>query len=160
MVRVQPGELFKAPLMRGFLFQWSGRLGLWRDLIQPVNVGMRPPIPILRMFDVEATKRFYLDYLGCQLDWQEGEGDRPVFMQVSRGPLVLNLSSHHGDGTPGTAVVVVVDDVEALHAELREKPYPFLSPGIEPHGVGREMELLDPASNQIRFFQRDPKSAE
>ena len=35
------------------------------------------------MFDVEATKRFYLDYLGCQLDWQEGEGDRPVFMQVS-----------------------------------------------------------------------------
>jgi len=29
-----------------------------------------------------------------------------------------------------------------------------MSPGIEPHGVGREMELLDPASNQIRFFQR------
>jgi len=52
------------------------------------------------MFDVEATKRFYLDYLGCQLDWEEGEGDCPVFMQVSRGPLVLNLSSHHGDGTP------------------------------------------------------------
>jgi catechol 2,3-dioxygenase-like lactoylglutathione lyase family enzyme len=125
-----------------------------------VSVGLRPPIPILRMFDVEATKRFYLDYLGCQLDWQEGEGDRPVFMQVSRGPLVLNLSSHHGDGTPGTAVLVVVDDVEALHAELRDKPYPFLSPGIEPHGVGREMELLDPASNQIRFFQRDSESVE
>jgi hypothetical protein len=30
-----------------------------------------------------------------------------------------------------------------------------MSPGIEPHGVGREMALLDPASNQIRFFQRD-----
>lgn len=74
-----------------------------------------------------------------------------MFMQVSRGPLVLNLSSHHGDGTPGTAVLVVVDDVEALHAELRDKGYPFMSPGIEPHGVGREMELLDPASNQIRF---------
>ena len=90
------------------------------------------------MFDVEATKRFYLDYLGCQLDWEEGEGDCPVFMQVSRGPLVLNLSSHHGDGTPGTAVLVVIDDVEALHAELRDKGYPFMSPGIEPHGVGRE----------------------
>ena len=117
---------------------------------------MHAPIPILRMFDVEATKRFYLDYLGCELDWQEGEGDRPVFMQVSRGPLVLNLSSHHGDGTPGAAVLVLVDDVEALHAELKDKGYPFLSPGIEPHGVGREIELLDPASNQIRFFQRGP----
>jgi hypothetical protein len=75
-------------------------------------------------------------------------------MQVSRGPLVLNLSSHHGDGTPGTAVLVVVDDVEALQAELRDKGYPFLSLGVEPHGAGREMVLLDPASNQIRFFQR------
>ena len=107
------------------------------------------------MFDVEAIKRFYLSYLGCQLDWQEGEGNCPVLMQVSRGPLVLNLSSHHGDGTPGTAVVVFTDDLEGLHAELKGKGYPFMSPGIEPHGVGREMALLDPASNQIRFFQRD-----
>jgi Glyoxalase superfamily protein len=45
-------------------------------------------VPILWKFDVEATKRFYLDYLGCQLDWQEGEGDRLAFMQVSRGPPV------------------------------------------------------------------------
>jgi Glyoxalase superfamily protein len=72
-----------------------------------------------------------------------------------RGPLVLNLSSHHGDGTPGTAVVVFTDDLEGLHAELKGKGFPFMSPGIELHGVGREMALLDPASNQIRFFQRD-----
>jgi hypothetical protein len=47
-----------------------------------------------------------------------------------------------------------VDDVEALHAELHAKDYPFLKPGIEPHGRGREMVLLDPASNQLRFFER------
>ena len=75
-------------------------------------------------------------------------------MQVSRGPLVLNLSSHHGDGTPGGVVLVVVGDVEALHAELLAKDYPFMKPGVEPHGAGREMVLLDPASNQIRFFER------
>jgi hypothetical protein len=109
------------------------------------------------MFDVEVTKRFYLDYLGCKLDWEEGGRDCPVFMQVSRGPLVLNLSSHHGDGTPGTAVLVFTDDIEALHSELSAKHYPFMSPGIEPHGVGSEVVVLDPASNQIRFFQRDEK---
>jgi Glyoxalase superfamily protein len=117
---------------------------------------LHAPVPVLRMFDVEATRRFYLEYLGCRLDWQEGEGDRPVFMQVSRGPLVLNLSSHHGDGTPGTAVVVMTDDVAALHAELHRKNYPFLKPGIEPHGSGVQMTVLDPASNAIRFFQSGP----
>ena len=94
------------------------------------------------MFDVEATRRFYVDYLGCELDWQEGGGDGPVFIQVSRGPLVLNLSSHHGDGTPGTAVLVETEDVAALHAELHDKGYPFLNPGISPHGSGREMTRL------------------
>lgn len=106
------------------------------------------------MFDVDATRRFYLDYLGCTLDWQEGDGDSPIFMQVSKGALVLNLSSHHGDGTPGTVVLVEVDDVDSLHAQLGTRGYPYLNPGIEPHGAVRELVLLDPASNQIRFYQR------
>ena len=105
------------------------------------------------MFDVDATRRFYVDYLGCSLDWQEGDGDRPVFLQVSRGALVLSLSSHHGDGTPGTAVLIETDDVAALRAELQSKGYPFLNPGLDPHGDALEMVLLDPASNQLRFYQ-------
>ena len=118
--------------------------------------GLHARVPILRTFDLEATHRFYVDYLGCTLDWQEGGGGAPTFMQVSRGPLVLNLSSHHGDGTPGGVVLVFVDDLEALHSELSAKDYPFANPGIEPHGAGRELMLLDPASNQLRFFERRP----
>ena len=115
--------------------------------------GLRQPIPILRMYDVEATKRFFVDYLGFDLDWQEGEGDRPVYMRVSRGPVAFHLSSHAGDGTPGTAVVIQVDDVEALQRELGQRNYPFMNPGIEPRGIGKELVVLDPASNQIRFFE-------
>ena len=112
-------------------------------------------VPILRMFDVAVTKRFYVEYLGCSLDWHDGEGDRPVYMQVSRGELVLHLSSHHDDGTPGSAVLIETQDVAGLHAELRHKPYPFLNPGIEPGpGGGREMQLIDPASNRLRFYER------
>jgi hypothetical protein len=44
---------------------------------------------------------------------------------------------------------VYVDDVDALHRELHARDYPFLNPGIEPHGAEREMGLLDPASNPI-----------
>jgi catechol 2,3-dioxygenase-like lactoylglutathione lyase family enzyme len=111
-------------------------------------------IPVLRMFDLQTTLRFYREYLGCQVDWQEGEGDRPIYLQVSRDDLVLHLSSHHGDGTPGTAVYIETQDAESLHRELHAKNYPFLNPGLEPHGPGREMTLIDPASNLLRFFER------
>jgi catechol 2,3-dioxygenase-like lactoylglutathione lyase family enzyme len=114
---------------------------------------LRRTVPILRMFDVDATRRFYVDYLGFSLDWHEGNSDGPVFMQVSRDDVRISLSSHHGDGTPGSVVLVVVDDASALHAELHGKDYPFMNPGIEPRGIGREVTVLDPASNQIRFFE-------
>jgi hypothetical protein len=100
------------------------------------------------------VRRFYVEYLGCKVDWQEGAEGGPAYIQVSRGPLTLNLSSHHGDGTPGGVVLVYVDNLYALHQELHSRDYPFLNPGIEPHGAGRETVLLDPASNQIRFFKR------
>ena len=112
-------------------------------------------VPILRMFDVAATRRFYVDYLGCTLDWEDGGDDGPVYLQVSRGDLVLHLSSHHDDGTPGAVVLVEIDGVDALHAELRERGYPFLNPGVEPGpGGGREMQLIDPAANRLRFYER------
>jgi ribosomal-protein-alanine N-acetyltransferase len=114
-----------------------------------------PIVPILRMFDVTVTRRFYVDYLGCAIDWQDGEGDGPVYLQVSRGDLVLHLSSHHDDGTPGTAVLIETRDVDGLHAELRASAYPFLSPGVgQGPGEGREMTLIDPASNRLRFYER------
>jgi hypothetical protein len=34
------------------------------------------------------------------------EGERPVYMQVSWGALVLHLSSHDGDDTPGAGRMV------------------------------------------------------
>ena len=40
-------------------------------------------IPILRMYDVAATIRFYVDYLGCSVDHQDGAGDRPVLSRSS-----------------------------------------------------------------------------
>ena len=116
---------------------------------EPVQVASA--VPILRRYDVAATIRFYVDYLGCSLDWQAGDGDRPEYLQASRGGMTLHLSSHHHDGTPGTAVLVEVSNIDGLHAELHQRAYPFLNPGIGPGpGNVREMQLIDPASNRIR----------
>jgi hypothetical protein len=71
----------------------------------------------------------------------------------------LHLSSHHDDGPPGTALLVAVRNIGALYAELHQRGYPFLNPGIGsgPGGV-REMQLIDPASNRIRFYEPAPAS--
>lgn len=125
----------------------------------PEDLRVVSVVPILRMYDVAATIRLYIDYLGCSLDWQAGEGDRPIYLQVSRDGMRLHLSSHHDDGTPRTAVLVEVRNIDALHTELHKRGYSFFNPGIGPGpGNVREMQLIDPASNRIRFYEPAPIS--
>lgn len=116
---------------------------------------MGPVIPILRMFDIPATRAFYIDYLGFKVDFEHRfEPELPLFMQVSREGCALRLSQHHGDCCPGSAITIACGDVSGLHAELRAKPYNFLRPGIErPEWGGAEMKLTDPAGNRLIFEQ-------
>ncbi|MGD8643808.1 MAG: glyoxalase superfamily protein [Chromatiales bacterium] len=113
------------------------------------------PIPIFRIFDLAKAREFYLNYLGFELDWEHRfEPEAPVYMQVSRGDLRLHLSEHNGDCTPGGTVLVWVDDVEALHAEITARPYRYLRPCVElmPWNA-KVMELTDPFGNRLRISQ-------
>ena len=56
----------------------------------------------------------------------------PTYLQVSRGALVLHLSNYHDDGTPGTVVLVEIEGIHDLHAELGSRGSPFMNPGVEP----------------------------
>jgi hypothetical protein len=37
------------------------------------------------MYDVTATIRFYVEYLGCSLDWRDGDGDRCTCKSLATG---------------------------------------------------------------------------
>lgn len=79
-------------------------------------------------------------------------------MQVSRGALLLHLSEHHGDGSPGQVVYVAATGVRELHVELEAKDYPYLNPGIcaspgDDEG-GACLNLLDPFGNTLRIDER------
>ena len=110
-------------------------------------------VPILRIFDVAKAKEFYLDFLGFNLDWEHRfEPDLPLYMQVSLGALVLHLSEHYGDGSPGSTVFVRVEGLAAYHAQLLAKRYGYLRPGIERNDRGSLcVQLLDPFGNRLRF---------
>lgn len=116
-------------------------------------------IPILRIFDLARAREFYVDYLGCEIDWEHRFDEQgPRYMQVSRGALVLHLSEHHGDGTPGQVVYVAARGVRELHAELAAKDYPHLNPGLGTSPGDDEngtcLDLLDPFGNTLRIDER------
>jgi len=85
---------------------------------------------------------------------QRFEPELRLYIQVSRGDLVLHPSEHQGDGTPGTTVYVVTTGVRELHAELSTKEYPNLQPGISTDESGTCLELLDPFGSTLRFNER------
>lgn len=112
------------------------------------------PIPILRMFSVEKAYAFYIDFLGFKLDWEHRfEPDLPLYAQLHRDALVLHLSEHHGDGTPGTALFLPIEDIGAFHQELTAKHYGYARPGVEDMPWGREMQIADPFGNMLRFCE-------
>jgi catechol 2,3-dioxygenase-like lactoylglutathione lyase family enzyme len=122
-----------------------------------MSMAFRKTIPILRIFSIDKAREFYLDFLGFSVDWEHRFGnDFPLYMQVSRDGLVLHLSEHHGDGSPGANVFVEMAGIEALHRELIAKNYRYLKPGLERAPWNAlTMQVTDPFGNRIRFNEAD-----
>ena len=113
-------------------------------------------VPSVRIFSVEKAREFYLDYLGFKLDWEHRFDDNaPLLMQVSRGGIVLRLSEHHGDGSPGVHLTIEMTGIGELHAELTAKKYRYFRPGVEDRPWNaRVMGVYDPFGNHLYFSER------
>jgi len=112
-------------------------------------------IPILRIFDVDKAKEFYVGFLGFQIDWEHRFGDNfPLYAQVSRAGLKLHLSEHHGDASPGSTVFIWMRGITGFHAELIAKDYRYYKPGLE-EAVwdAKMMQVADPFGNKLRFSE-------
>ncbi|CAB3916623.1 glyoxalase superfamily protein [Achromobacter deleyi] len=115
---------------------------------------LSPAIPILRIFSEEKAREFYLDFLGFEWDWEHRfEPGLPLYAQVHRGDLVLHLSEHHGDATPGSAIFVRTQGVDDYQAELIAKQYGYARPGIEDAPWGRLLQVTDPFGNRLTFCE-------
>jgi len=115
-------------------------------------------VPILRIFDLDKARDFYVGFLGLKVDWEHRfEPGLPLYMQVSRGDLVLHLSEHHGDACPGSTVVVETTGLEDYHREIMAKGYKFMRPGIDiaPWNA-KVMVVTDPFGNRLRFNEDLP----
>jgi uncharacterized glyoxalase superfamily protein PhnB len=109
--------------------------------------------PILRIFDETKAKEFYVDFLGFQIDWEHRfEDGLPLYIQISKDGCILHLSEHHGDCSPGAAMRIETDGLDAFHKKLLAKKYKFARPGIEKMPWGsRDMSVRDPFGNRLTF---------
>jgi uncharacterized glyoxalase superfamily protein PhnB len=116
-------------------------------------MSFRKTTPLLRIFDEGKAREFYVDFLGFNVDWEHRfEPGLPLYMQVSRDGCVLHLSEHHGDCSPGAAIRIETDGLDAFHSELSSKKYNYARLGIEnmPWGT-RDMSVKDPFGNRLTF---------
>jgi hypothetical protein len=113
-------------------------------------------IPTLRIFDSGKAREFYIGFLGFKVDFEHRfEPDLPLFMQISLGDIVLYLSEHHGDCSPGAKIVIETTGLAAYHADLIAKKYGCARPGLvdQPWGT-TTMTIADPFYNRIEFSER------
>lgn len=61
---------------------------------------------------------------------------------------------HHGDASPGSAVRIQAQGVDAYQQQLLAKDYRYAKPGVEETPWGsREMSIGDPFGNRLVFVE-------
>lgn len=111
-------------------------------------------IPIFQVSDSRAAEAHYCGRLGFQLAWAmrpvEGSDD-PCYMEVEREGVTLHLSSFSGDGAKGSAAMVRVPDVDALHREFLARGVEIDTGPVDQTWGLREMYIKDADRNSLRF---------
>lgn len=134
---------------------WNMMAALQRKASDAVGGQSPGAIPIFRMLDIERTLAFYVDFLGFRVVWEHRFADHaPLYMEVERDGVRLHLSEHHGDATPGSAVIIETADAAALQRDLIARDYPYARPGLEQQDWGLTVTVGDPAGNRLVFLER------
>lgn len=120
---------------------------------------MARTIPVFRIFDYNKTIEFYVDWLGFKINWEDKTANAPVYMEISKGDIILHLSEHYGDSTPGSRVFIDnFPDIKEYHQNLIAKKYKYMNPGIEKASWDVNticMEVIDPFGNRITFTSKE-----
>lgn len=116
-------------------------------------LNMEMPIPILRIFDEEKAKEFYLGFLEFKSDWEHRfEENTPLYTQISKNNCIIHLSEHYGDSSPGATLRISTENLSYYQERLISKKYKNARPGIQemPWGT-RDMKISDPFANKLIF---------
>jgi catechol 2,3-dioxygenase-like lactoylglutathione lyase family enzyme len=111
-------------------------------------------IPVLHVNRSAEAGKFY-EKLGFrqQFAYRPFGGVDPCYMGFARDDASIHASSFSGDGVSGGVVYLLVDDVDAVHAELVTQGVAIDTGPINQDWGNREVYVKDPDGNSIRFVQ-------
>ena len=113
-------------------------------------------IPLVHVSDSAAAEDFYCNRLGFRREFAYRVDDAipdPCFMGLMRDGVWLHGSSFSGDGVAGAVVGLIVDDVDAVHAEPAAKGVRIDTGPVDQTWGTREMYVKDADGNSIRFVR-------
>ena len=77
-------------------------------------------------------------------------------MQESRDSIVLHLTGHDGDSSPGSKAMAEINGLLAYHHLLLQKDYSFTQPALKKASYSDKVmqtEVIDPFGNRIVFVE-------
>jgi uncharacterized glyoxalase superfamily protein PhnB len=117
---------------------------------------LKRAIPVLHVSRSVDAARFYCEGLGFHEQFAYRPDDPktdPCYMGLERDVVRLHVSSFLGDGVPGGIATFIVDDLDALYAELTAKGVSLdFEPTLQSWG-NREMYITDMDRNSVRFIE-------
>jgi len=115
--------------------------------LKAAKVGFECVIPILRVNNLAASIRYYVDVLGFKVDW--GGEVESSFASVSRDGRAIMLAQGE-QGQPGTWLWIGVEDIEPLFAEYKATSVKFREQPTN-YPWAYEMKIEDPDGHVLRF---------
>ena len=104
-------------------------------------------VPILNVSNVPASVRFYVNILGFELGW--GEGDDSTYASVGRDGCSIMLAQGE-QGSSGTWIWIGVEDVQTLFEECQARGAKIVQ-GLTNYPWAYEMRIEDPDGHILRF---------
>lgn len=113
--------------------------------------------PIFRISDYPQAIAFYVDWLGFRIDWEDRPANGPLYMQVSRGNIVLHLTAHDAHQSAGSSMAIAeVNGLFALHRNLLQRNPPCPPPHLERttwNDKVMQAQVTDPFGNCLVFVE-------
>lgn len=106
--------------------------------------------PVFQITDYPQTMAFYVDWLGFHIDWEERPASGGCYLQISRGDIVLHLTTYPNESSIGARALAEFTGLLSFHHLLVQRESVFPSPPLQKttwNNRVMQLELFDPAGN-------------
>jgi hypothetical protein len=114
--------------------------------------------PVFSILDYHEAMAFYIGWLGFRIDWEDQpkKAPTPVYIQVSKGDIVLHLQLYQGANPPLSKAIAEIRGLPFYHQQLLQQHNAPQQPMLEKAFWNEKVlgtEVIDPFGNTLVFYE-------